>query len=61
MMTKFSEAILVLIMILLIYIVFKSDHFANFTKTLANKNFNFKPDARGYSEADKFLATQLHE
>ncbi len=54
------EAMLVLILIMLIYIVFKSEQFKDFVSTLKSKEFNFKNNSQGYSQADVMLADRLH-
>lgn len=60
-MKRFTEVVLVIILILLIYQTFKTEKFVQtFSQALASKNFNFKNDARGYSEADKYLSQIVH-
>ena len=61
-MKKFTEVVIVIILILLIYQTFKTEKFiATFSEALANKDFNFKGDARGRSEADKELAQIIRQ
>jgi len=55
-MKRFAEVVLVIILILLIYQTFRNENFIQtFSGALASKNFNFQNDARGYSQADKYL------
>lgn len=61
-MEKFYEACIIIILVLLIYIIFKAEKFTNtFAKGLAAREFNFKNDKNGYSQADKYLATILNK
>ena len=59
-MIKFVEAACCVIIVLLAYIILKQEKFMGFAETIKAKEFNFKNDARGYSEADKYLKTILH-
>ena len=59
-MEKFIETCIVIILILLVYIVFRNEKFiGTFSQVLEAKNFNFKNDPSGYSGADRYLATLL--
>ena len=60
-MEKFFKACVILILILLIYLIFRSEKFiASVTDTIRAKDFNFKNDRYGNSGADYYLASQLH-
>lgn len=60
-MEKFCEVLCLIIVLMLFYLIWRSERFvATFTDALASRQFNFGRDAAGYSEADKFLATQLN-
>jgi hypothetical protein len=57
---KFTEVVVSIILVLLIYQTFKTEKFVQtFSDALATKNYNFKNDKYGYSQADKYLASQL--
>lgn len=58
-MEKFLEAMCAVIIVLLAYIILRQEKFISFTEAVAAKEFNFKHDAQGYSQADRFLKTQL--
>jgi hypothetical protein len=61
-MIKFTEVVVTIILVLLIYQTFKNEQFAQtFSGALASKRFNFQNDAMGYSQADKYLASVIHK
>jgi hypothetical protein len=58
---QLCETLCVIIVILLVYIIWRSESFvATFSDTLKAKEFNFKNNAQGYSQADTYLETQLN-
>ncbi len=60
-MEKFIEACIVLILILLMYNIFKTEKFIDtVSHAISSMEFNFKNDAKGYSEADKYLKNYLN-
>lgn len=59
-MEKFLEAMCAVIIVLLAYIILRQEKFISVTEAIAAKEFNFGRDKNGYSEADKFLKTQLN-
>ncbi len=59
-MTRFLEAACCIIIVLLAYIILRQEKFISFTETVKAKDFNFKHDMRGYSEADVHLKNLLN-
>jgi len=59
-MERFLEAMCAIIIVLLAYIILRQEKFISVASASAARKFNFEGDARGYSQADKFLKTQLN-
>lgn len=60
-MEKFIEGCIVVILVLLIYVIFRTEKFiGTVSDAIAAKKFNFENDAQGYSSADKFLKTLIN-
>lgn len=60
-MQKFCEIAIIIVIILLIYIVFRTENFIQSVgATSRAREFNFKNDAHGYSQADHMLAGLLN-
>lgn len=61
-MEKFCEVCLIIIIVLLIYLVFRGESFIqSVTDTRRTREFNFKPDAHGWSQADYYLQSKLNQ
>jgi len=75
-MEKFCEACCLIIIIILIYLVFRKEKFVigfdsnvtnkkegfiqTYADALNSKNYNFMYNAKGYSGADNYLKDSLH-
>lgn len=60
-MQKFSEVCLLILVIVMLYIVFRAESFVqSVSDTAKSRKFNFSNDAYGYSAADKLLQAKLN-
>lgn len=61
-MEKFCEIAILIVLILLVYLVFRGEHFIQtVSETIKSREFNFKPDAHGRSQADYVLADLINK